>query len=84
MTDISRKKFVRLMAAGIGSISTFFLTGFINRNKLTDTFSVSGDSSDIPALKDSPSASLASAVTNDPNIKPAVDYAIEQFDSGYT
>ena len=83
MTDISRKKFVRLLAAGVGSISTLFLTGFVNLNKLINAAVPSGNISPATGLPDSTITDLPSVATIDPIIEPTIEYALEQFDSGY-
>ena len=83
MTDLSRKDFVRLLAAGIGSISTLFLTGFTNRNKLINTADASDKISQASTMPVSAPTDLSSAEVADPIIESTIECALEQFKAGY-
>ncbi len=83
MTDISRKDFFRWLAAGIGSIGALFMTGFTNRNKLANTVDAFDKISQASVIPDSTTIELPSTATVDPIIEPTIEYALEQFDSGY-
>ena len=83
MTDLSRKDFVRLLAAGVGSISTLFLTGFTTGNKLINTADVSDKTSQATTLPDSTATDLSATEEADPIIEPTIEYALEQFKAGY-
>ena len=82
MKEISRKDFVKLLAAGAGTAGTFFIAGWLPRRNGSGIME-SYDIVQASLLPGSTDTDLPTFVISDEDIKSSIKYAGEQFDAGF-